>query len=645
MKVFFAFMVLLASAGFTHAQDDTDVRWFESLFVLPKNKSIDEENRTVDLKRLTAQENHDKVGEVKALIELGVLHLSRENDYEQALGWLIRSLTIEDSLQLHHEKIFTYIAMARVFEAVGDYYKSADFLKEAIALDEHEEDLVLRSLILDEAGRINAAHGNTEEAFNDYTRVLTLTRQLELRSREADALFHIGRLMTRQKKYTDALKSHKEALAIRRSLRDKSKEAMSLNEIGELYRSMKNYERALANHAAALEIRLKLKEETGLVESYNNIAALYIGKKDFKRAIANLELALEAGRDAQDQEQTLKTYDYLSQCYKELKDYKKALASKETSLGILDFIQHDKNERQLLETQNRYQMKKKEGEIDELELDRAQREKVIEAQTKLRDFLFLLMAFGLIIVILVLFLYLSKRRSNRKLQEINATKDKLFSIIGHDLKGPLNSLTAFSTLLLHHTDSLTKDEIKMLSLDLDKSLKNLFTLLENLLEWGRSQTGNIDFKPEAFDLAIVLKENEDLLRVLAENKKITLINNNPSPLMVKAHRHSINTVVRNLISNAIKFTPSAGLITLQVEPIEKFLRVSVTDTGVGMSEAAIQRLFKIGTKYSTVGTAQEKGTGLGLVLCKDFIEKNGGTIGVSSTEGKGSTFYFTVPVG
>ncbi len=645
MKVFFAFMVLLLSSGAITAQNDADVRWFEDLFIIPKNKPIDEERRVAELKRLNALETHDQEGEVRTLIELGVLHLTRVNDYEQALGWLIRSLTLEDSLGLHREKIFTYIAMSQVFEAVGDYYKSADFLKEAEALDANDDDLLMRSLILNEAGRVNAAHGNIDEAFDDYRQLLIYSRQLELRAQEADALFHLGQLLTRQKKYKEALQSHKEALTIRRSIHDKSKEAMSLNDIGELYRSTKNYERSLANHVAALEIRQKLKDEPGLAESYNSVGALYIAKKDYKRAIANLELALQASREVHDQEQTLKTYEYLSQCYKELKDYKKALESKESSLGILDFIQNEKNERQLLETQNRYQMKKKEGEIDKLELDRTQREKVIEAQTKLRNFLFLLIALGMVISLLVLYLYFLKRRSNRKLQEINDTKDKLFSIIGHDLKGPLNSLTAFSTLLLHHTDSLTKDEIKMLSLDLDKSLKNLFTLLENLLEWGRSQSGNIDFKPEAFDLAIVLKENQDLLKGLAENKKITIVNDNAASLSVKAHHNSINTVVRNLISNAIKFTPEGGKITLKVESAERQLRVSVEDTGVGMSEAAIQRLFKIGTKHSTLGTAQEKGTGLGLVLCKDFVEKNGGTIGVESIEGKGSTFYFTVPTG
>jgi signal transduction histidine kinase len=184
----------------------------------------------------------------------------------------------------------------------------------------------------------------------------------------------------------------------------------------------------------------------------------------------------------------------------------------------------------------------------------------------------------------------------------------------------------------------------MLSVDVDKSLKNLFALLENLLEWGRSQTGNIDFTPEPFDLAVVLNENQELLKGQAGNKKIALVNENKNALPVHAHRNSINTVVRNLISNAIKFTPEGGKITLNAEPEGKFIRVSVTDTGVGMSKEVIAKLFKIGTKHSTLGTSQEKGTGLGLILCKDFVEKNGGTIGVECAEGKGSTFYFRLPV-
>jgi signal transduction histidine kinase len=234
-------------------------------------------------------------------------------------------------------------------------------------------------------------------------------------------------------------------------------------------------------------------------------------------------------------------------------------------------------------------------------------------------------------------------RQNLQLQQLNGTKDKFFSILGHDLKGPLNSLTSFSGLLINHTDSLSKDEIKMLALDLDKSLKNLFALLENLLEWSRSQTGNIEFKPERFDLASVLETNKELLKVQAQNKKISIENACKAEVVVNAHRHSINTVIRNLISNAIKFTPEGGSIIINAQQAQEEVMVSVADNGVGMTPEVISKLFRIDTKLTTKGTADEKGTGLGLILCKEFIEKNGGRIGVDSKPDEGTVFYFTLP--
>ncbi len=644
MKLFFAWMVYgLAVAFPSVAQEDTDVVWFENLFSINTNVSVDEELRLMEARRVEAVELQNKSDEARALIALGVFHLTRVSDYEQAMGWLIKSLALEDELQLNHEKLFTLIAMARVFEEVGDYYKSADFLNQALEINKAENNLHLLTFILNEKGRVNALQGDIDGAYEDYEKVLENAQQLQVSSREADALFHLGQLQTRKKEYQQALKTHKDALSIRRSLRDKLKEAQSLNDIGELYRLMKNQERAIANHEAALEIRQSLKDEAGKAESFNQLGVLYFEKKDFNKAIQQLSLALDAGREAQDQEQIRSSYDYLSLCYKEQKDFKKALEYKESFLAIDEFIQNEKNERQLLETQNRYTISKKEAEINQLESDRAQREKVIEAQTKLKNFLVLLIVFGLIIGALVLYLYLLKRRSNRKLQEINETKDKLFSIIGHDLKGPLNSLSSFASLLLNHADSLSKEEIKMLSSDLDKSLKNLYALLENLLEWSRSQTGNIDFVKEEFDLSALIKENEELLKGQVQNKGLTLTNKAATNAVIQSHRHSINTVVRNLLSNAIKFTPTGGTITVSTELVGRDWRVTVSDTGVGMSATVMQKLFKIGTKHSTLGTAQEKGTGLGLILCKEFVEKNGGKIGVTSEVGSGSTFYFTLP--
>ena len=183
----------------------------------------------------------------------------------------------------------------------------------------------------------------------------------------------------------------------------------------------------------------------------------------------------------------------------------------------------------------------------------------------------------------------------------------------------------------------------MLAKDFDKSLKNLLALLNNLLEWSRSQAGNIEFTPEAFDLTVLIKENKGLLGTQAQNKKISILDDSNASVRVNAHRQSLSTVVRNLISNSIKFTPEGGLIKLATKQRNDHVLVSIADTGVGMSREVIDKLFRIDAKHTTKGTADEKGTGLGLILCKDFVEKNGGRLWVESEEGKGSVFYFTVP--
>lgn len=624
------------------------------------DKNLPEKALAQSMSRLEeATETHDLRREAQTRIEIGFLHLTRTHDYEQALEFFIQSLAIEDSLDLKSERILTYLGIAQVFEEAGNYQKSSDVLDQALETNRPLNDTKMLVLILNKIGRINALLGKLELALENYEAVLNYKNELEDPEAEAEALFNIANLYSLQGKYSDALSFHKRALALWRSIGDRKNEAVSLNEIGALYRLMKNPDKALANHVVSLEIRQGLKDKKGIAESYNNIGSLYYEQKNIQRAVDNLVLALEAAREAQAQEQIRNAYENLSLCYKEIQDYRKALEYKELLIAINEFIQHDKSERQLLETQNRYVVDKKQLQIEKLESIRQSREKELAVQKKFRNFLMALIGLALVVALLILFLYVTKRKSNRVLQaanakvnqqnlelvDLNATKDKFFSIISHDLKGPLNSLTSFSGLLINHTDSLSKDEIRMLAKDLDKSLKNLFALLENLLEWSRSQTGNIEFKPEVFDLTALLQQNIELLTVQAQNKQITIHRKEAEhELPVRAHKHSVNTVVRNLISNAIKFTPQGGTVTLSARPSERQLTVSIADTGVGMSPEIIKKLFRIDTKHTTKGTAEEKGTGLGLILCKDFIEKNGGKIWVESEVGKGSVFYFTLPL-
>ncbi|MCX6154850.1 MAG: PAS domain S-box protein [Candidatus Kapabacteria bacterium] len=239
--------------------------------------------------------------------------------------------------------------------------------------------------------------------------------------------------------------------------------------------------------------------------------------------------------------------------------------------------------------------------------------------------------------------------AKEKLETLNATKDKFFSIIAHDLKGPLGSFKQVTELLAESYSEFPEEDKVEFILLMSQESKNLYSLLENLLEWSRSQRGNIPFNPEKFNLKMMSIEIIKLMKPTAEKKRIELINHIPISLDIIADENMINTVIRNLISNAIKFTPDCGSIELGIraKTTEEFSSsedcIFIKDSGLGMSLETRDKLFRIDTQVTTLGTNSEKGTGLGLILCKEFIEKHSGKIWVESEEGEGSTFYFTIP--
>lgn len=235
------------------------------------------------------------------------------------------------------------------------------------------------------------------------------------------------------------------------------------------------------------------------------------------------------------------------------------------------------------------------------------------------------------------------QQSEKDLAELNASKDKFFSILAHDLKSPLNSLGGFSSLLANFADEMSKEEIKSIAKDLEKNLKNSTKYLENLLTWARSQMNSIEFKPDNLHLATKIETSYELLLQQAITKQITITKNIDIDFYVFADRNQLQTILTNLIANAIKFTPENGHVVVRAKSESAtHLRIEVSDTGVGMSAEVVEKIFKIDIKHSTKGTAGESGTGLGLLLCKEFVVKNGGEIGVISQEDIGTTFYFTL---
>jgi signal transduction histidine kinase len=236
------------------------------------------------------------------------------------------------------------------------------------------------------------------------------------------------------------------------------------------------------------------------------------------------------------------------------------------------------------------------------------------------------------------------RRNNEELKEINNQKDKFFSIIAHDLRGPFQGLIGLTEHMAAENNELSSDEVKTYSQELNKCVINLYKLLENLLEWAKLQKGLVDFTPERIKLSDMFAQSMEVINQRALQKGITLLNEIPETIEIYADEKIMNTILRNLLFNAVKYTKAEGKVVGKARYSDAgMVEISVTDNGVGISPENIGKLFTPGEKVRTIGTEDEPSTGLGLLLCKEFIQKHGGKIWVESKENIGSTFYVTIP--
>ena len=233
---------------------------------------------------------------------------------------------------------------------------------------------------------------------------------------------------------------------------------------------------------------------------------------------------------------------------------------------------------------------------------------------------------------------------SKELEELNSTKNKFFSIIAHDLKNPLHVLMGLSEALVDDVQHFDIETIRQAAEGINSTSKKTFNLLENLLEWSRMQTGKLKAKPEKIYCNRIVESVEPLFYDVAKSKSIRLIFEVDEDVAIYADEDMMKTVLRNLISNAIKFTYPNGEIRINIKKAADFCEIVVADTGTGIDPAHVDKIFRIDSSLSKAGTANETGTGLGLLLCKEFIEKNNGIIRVESQLGKGSRFIITMPL-
>lgn len=435
---------------------------------------------------------------------------------------------------------------------------------------------------------------------------------------------------------------------------------------GYSYLQLENVDSALENFNKCLE----LSEENGFVMgiAYGNLGKgmAMKGMQRFEEAEECLGKTLELGQMTGDMDTRISALLELAEVHKAMGNFQKALEYAERHYVLKDSVLNQERTSTIARLKTIYETEQKEQENLLLKKDQQFKQSLLEEQSRTiqRQYVaVVLISVALLIVLITLWLFFKQKRvlkramekmnlqnleirkQQAELKELNATKDRFFSIIAHDLKSPFNALIGFTSVLEEKGAELDQDKRKSIVSQLRQASLATYELLENLLSWAASQRGNIHIHAENFHIHEVVLSNLQFLKAKADAKGVGLENRVSPDLQLYADRKMTGSVLRNLLSNAIKFSHPGSIVIISAKPVEKrMVEVSVTDSGVGISAKDQDELFKIDKRVSRPGTSDETGTGLGLILCHEFIQLQKGKVNIESEEGKGTTVSFILPM-
>lgn len=433
----------------------------------------------------------------------------------------------------------------------------------------------------------------------------------------------------------EALETYYKALYLSEEIKYVKGESWVLAGIGDIYYQQGHYEKALQNRIKALEIDLEIGNKYGELINYNQIGLIYFAQGNIKKSEEYYFKAHSKSAETGHLDQLMTSYNYLKNLYLKKNDYKNAFKYLNAYESLKDSIFSHENSNKIADLQTAFITERKERENELLK-------KNIEFEKSTSNYLLLISGLILIAGFFVISKYKSERKANRMLYELNTQKDKMFSIISHDLKNPAGAINNFLELMYLQYDELTDEEKKEFIKHSYNASDTLIELLLELLEWGHISRGLIEVEIKEFQLEEIVKDIFKLLGSNADQKNISLTYKDCNTV-IYTDRIMINTVLRNFVNNAIKFTPKGGSVIISHYEDNKYNYISTKDTGIGISTEMITDIFRIDKSTSTPGTDDEPGTGLGLPICKEFVEKCSGKIRVETEMGKGSNFIVVLP--
>jgi signal transduction histidine kinase/Tfp pilus assembly protein PilF len=614
-------------------------------------------------------------------------------DYEKSQNYTAQALKIAEEKDWNWAKVLIYMRMSYLASLRGDYTTALKFDNLRLPLAVALKDSSRIASALNYLGNTYFELGEYDDSYYYFTQSYRVTKAIKDSLQMTIALHNIGTVFRELGQFDVAMNYLELSRKISRLIKDDDGEAYSLDEIGDLYLHKKDFDEAEKNLLASLAVTRKRNIETLEPETLRKLALLYFEKDQLNKALAyfdstthfykrssnNFGLAkttlgtgkvyLKQGKFDEAMkmfEQTLVTAKQMNSrtleidCFQELSklheqkgDFQKSLGFYKNFKSLQDSLYSHDMMTKLYHDQLRFETETKDTEIATLSLANTKRNSELKRQEFIRNILFVVVALA---AILLFTIYRSGQRRIRinkllmdhqdeikrrsvELEQLNQVKDKFFSIISHDLRSPMNALSALLDLL--DRKQVTVEEFTKLTKELRVQFNHTKTLINNLLDWTLLQMDKLKIQSEKVDLKKMVDENFKLLSSL-HLKESKMVNSIEPGSLAWADANIINLVFRNLILNGIKFTDAGGTIEVASRQDGEVHVISVKDNGVGISPDVKKILFEKTTGYSTRGTANEKGTGLGLILCKEFVEKNGGKIWLESEPNKGSTFYFTV---
>jgi|GEM_PF-822899 len=648
---------------------------------------------SIEAMHLSRKVNYDE-GEASALANMGAYYY-RTNRYDSSLFYYQKACEYFRENAIYHKIADINYNIGKVYDSISDFENAKKHYSETYSTGIKLSSDKYTGLGLLGIGAIERLEGFFESSFQKHLAAYEHLQKSDSEIAVAEALKYLGMHFRDAGELTEALHYYRRSLLVHQKLDNWRGEATALGFIGIVYKESAMFDSALYYHEKALKIREENNDLDGVGISLANIAQVYASTGNPGTAEAYLEnsiqirkqtgnvyglvlneiemakISLSLGNMKEAEEYLDDAYKIASknnfrillrdiyhlytQLYKEKREFEKALDYHSRYDAYNDSLSMDELSQKINSLKTKFETDKK---IEELEL--------VKRQEDLEYYI--LISLSILVVVMVVFSFWLYRKNklynhalglikiqndqlenlnnelsekNQSLTELNFTKDKFLSIIAHDLRNPFVTILGYTDLLKNDKDTDIEEKNFMIE-QVDKSARRAFALLENLLQWGMSQTGSIKMNIEPQSLKFLILEAMSQVKVQADKKEISIEYLDEVNLYVLADQYMILTVLRNLLTNAIKFTGKNGKITIWSEAKKSKIKINISDTGIGLSQNEITNLFMIGKGKE--GTAREKGSGLGLVLCKEFIERNKGNISVESEPGKGSVFSFTLPL-